>query len=204
MQVNSWEQYIGIIESIFEVTDINISLQAVLEEIRRTKKLQLTMEKLFSLFETRHVLVHEIPLYFFIPRKISEPIFHIEEVKELITLVHGMIFEIEGIIVAKLPDDFPDKIYSTVGLHGREEELLLKQVNELENTIPKSIETEDRKHLFVQICATWKQYYTKESQDNFSYIPHYRIGRDREFHKRRLCLERLRYLKSIVKEYYGV
>ena len=198
LRINSVEEYISIMESGFGLADLGRNFNAALESWKASVASE--MPTFFDVFVLRHSIVHEMPLALFENRRIG-PLVFLDQIMLFAKLSHELIEALEKLILEKMPLDFPDRL---VWLESNRELKpmpdLVAEIDSLEKIIAEGIDIDDRDR-FKAVTAAWRKYYEQEENGNNTYIPHYRDSNDREFFRRQICLDRIRYLRRIIKDY---
>lgn len=197
LRINSTEEYISAMEAGFRLAGCVTDLKLVLDHWRTSTGDELA--QFFDLFSLRHAIVHEMPLALFENRRIG-PLIYIDQIRSIATVGYSLLQAFEKLILEKLPIDFPDKL-TWLDDHSELEPVgLIEEIKRLENLVEHKIDIDDREK-FKVLTDAWRKYYEQEESDNNSYIPRFRHSNDREFFLRQLCLDRIRYLRRIIKEY---
>lgn len=198
IRINSVEEYLGAMEFNFGLAGLGKEFSAVFNRWKDSRASEL--KDFFEIFVWRHSIVHEMPLALFENRRIG-PLIYIEDVRSFAKHSYDLMEVVEKLILEKLPLDFPDRLSWLDKQKVRVDfPDLISEIDSLEKVIAKGVEPDDVAR-FNAICAAWRSFYTQEDIDNGAYIPHYRDGTDREFFKRQICADRIKYLRRIIKDY---
>jgi hypothetical protein len=197
LRINSIEEYISAMEAGFRLAGFSLDLSTALDAWRKSAGDELA--PFFDVFLLRHSIVHEMPMALFDNRRIG-PIIYLDQIRSVAKVGYLLLQAIETLILERLPIDFPDKLTWFDGrleLKGLD---LIEEIERLETLIADKIDIDDREE-FKMVRDAWRKHYEREESGNSSYIPHFRHSNDREFFRRQLCLDRIRYLRRIIKEY---